>query len=293
MIRSMTGFGEAQGERDGWCFHVELRSVNNRYFKATVRADDEFAFAEAVLEQLLRARLTRGTVTLRLHVRNLSASAAQDVNIAAIEQYVLQLLAVAGSDARLTVDLATLALLPGVCQPHELSPEQRQRCLEAVVELAQQAIDALLRMRSSEGQALAEDLRAQAEMIRRNVEQVRLRAPQVIREYRERLRGRVQQLIGESTLALAEEAIVREVAVYAERSDISEELTRLSSHLDQFEECIVSDEPAGRKLEFIAQELQREANTIASKAGDAEIARCVIEIKGAIDRIREQVANVE
>lgn len=293
MIRSMTGYGEAQSEHNGFAYSVELRSVNNRYFKANIRVDEEFGFLEARLEQLLRERLTRGTVSLRLHVRNLSASAAQDVNVAAIQQYIQQLRTVVGDDPRFTVDLATLALLPGVCQPHELSEEQRDRSEAAVLSLAEQAIARLLEMRSTEGWALAEDLRRQGETVRKYAAEVRARAPGVLLEYRDRLKARIGQLIADSNVALAEEDLAREVSIYAERSDISEELIRLDSHLAQFFACINSGEPAGRKLEFIAQEMHREANTIASKAGDATIAGHVIEMKSAIDRIKEQVANVE
>lgn len=293
MIRSMTGFGEAQQECGGFVYHVELRSVNNRYFKAAIKMDDEFGFLEPALEQALRERLTRGTVTLKLHVRNLSASAAQDVNVAAIQEYIRQLRAVAGDDPRITVDLATLAALPGVCQPQELSHEQREQSAEAIRGLASQAIDALVKMRSTEGRALADDLRRQTQTVRQAMQLVRARAPQVLKEYRDRLRQRIEALIADANVTLAEEALAREVSVYAERSDISEELTRLDSHLEQFEEAMASGEPSGRKLEFIAQEMHREVNTIASKAGDAGIGRHVIEMKGAIDRIKEQVANVE
>lgn len=293
MIRSMTGFGQAQSEENGHAFHVELRSVNNRYFKSAVRVPEEFAFLEAELENLLRRQLTRGSVTLRLIVRDLSESAAQDVNVAAIQHYIEQLRGVLESQARFTLDLATIAQLPGVCQPHELSETQRARFGGAVLKLTQSAIDELQKMRTVEGRALAEDLRTHCGLVRTHVDAIRLRAPGVVREYRDRLLARVRELIAGSTITLAEADLLREVSVYAERSDIAEELARLSSHLEQFDASIGGSEPAGRKLDFIAQEMLREANTIGSKAGDAEIARRTIEVKGSIDRIKEQVQNVE
>ncbi len=293
MILSMTGFGDAQLEQGELAFHVEVRSVNNRYLKTNVRLEEEFAFLEPVLEQLLRDRITRGTVTLRLRVKNLSASAAQAVNFAAIAQYVSQLRAAGGDDPRFTLDLATLAMLPGVCQPTELSEAQRESAQTAALRTATAAVEALVRMRTTEGRALAEDLRRQADSVRQHVERVRDRAPNVAEDHRRRLAARVAALVSESGAALAEDAILREVAIFAERSDISEEITRLKSHVEQFLECLVSGERSGRKLEFIAQEMHREANTIASKASDVEIGRHVIEMKGAIDRIKEQVANVE
>ncbi|NUQ49109.1 MAG: hypothetical protein HUU27_04220, partial [Phycisphaerae bacterium] len=160
MIQSMTGFGEAQLEEDGHAYHVEARSVNNRYFKASIRLPDDFAFMEMELEQLLRKRVTRGSLTLRVYVRDLSAAAAQEVNVAAIQQYLSQLRAAVAAEAQVSIDLATLAMLPGVCQPHELTEDQREQNAAIVTRLANQALDRLVAMRSVEGRALAADLAA-------------------------------------------------------------------------------------------------------------------------------------
>lgn len=292
MILSMTGFGEAQLEEDGHAYHLEVRSVNNRYFKASIRLPEDFAWMETQLEQLLRRRLTRGSISMRLHLRDLSASAAQDVNVAAIEHYITQLKTVLPAEPNFTIDLATLAVLPGVCQPHELTEQQRRHGEELVTRLAESAIDKLLEMRAAEGRALAEDLKQHCHAIREHLEAVRTYIPDMLEAYRDRLTARVEELIAGSNVRLAEEDLLKEVSIYAERSDVNEELSRLASHLQQFEEAIASAESAGRKLDFITQEMLREANTIGSKAGDAEVARHVIEIKGAIDRIKEQVQNV-
>ena len=292
MILSMTGFGEAQLDEEGHAYHLDVRSVNNRYFKSTIRLPDDFAFLETPLDQLLRSRLQRGSVTLRLYVRDLSASAAQEVNLAAIQHYVGQLQSVLAAAPGFTIDLATLAMLPGVCQPHELTEEQREHGEQVILRLADQAITRLDEMRAAEGRAMAEDLRRHCEIVREHLDAIRAYVPEMVGDYRKRLTARVQELVADSNVRLAEEDLLREVAVYAERSDVSEELSRLSSHLQQFEEAIGGEQLAGRKLDFIAQEMLREANTIGSKAGDADVARHVIEIKGAIDRIKEQVQNV-
>lgn len=292
MIRSMTGFGEARLEQDGQLYHLELRSVNHRYFKTALRLPEEYGFLEAELEQLLRRRLARGSISVRLYIRDLSASAAQDLNLAAIRHYVAQLRAIEPVAGQ-TIDLAVLAALPGVCQPHELTTQERQQVSRVVRRLADEALTHLVQMREVEGRALAEDLRQHCGVVRAALERIRQRAPAVVREYRDRLLARVQELIAGSSVRLAEPDILKEVAVYADRSDISEELSRMASHLDQFETCMAGPEPSGRKLEFIAQELLREANTAGSKAGDAQIAQSIIEIKSAIDRIKEQVQNVE
>lgn len=293
MILSMTGFGEAQLEHDGHAYHVEIRSVNNRYFKASLRLPEEFAFLEADIEQILRKRLTRGSLTLKLYIRDLSAAAAQDINLAAVRHYLDQLQSVIPPGAGFSIDLATLATLPGVCQPHELSDEQRERSQALVTKLTDAAVERLVEMRSKEGKALAADLTAHCQVVRENLEAIRTRVPVVVDEYRRRLSQRVQQLVAESGVKLGEDDLLKEVAIYAERSDISEEIARLTSHLEQFAVAVDSREPAGRKLDFISQEMLREANTIGSKAGDAAVARHTIEIKGAIDRLKEQVQNVE
>ncbi|MBU0640642.1 MAG: YicC family protein [Planctomycetes bacterium] len=294
MIHSMTGFGEAQLEEAGYRYYLEIRSVNNRFFKPSIRQPEDFAFLESEVERLLHSRLSRGSVTMRLHVHNLSAAAAEEINTAAVQHYIRQLRQAAPpDDPNLTIDLATLATLPGVCQPRELTGQEREHAWAIVSKLLESALEQLVSMRAKEGQTLAADLKAHAECIGTQLDLIRQRAGLVVEEYRQRLAARVQQLIASSNVQLAEEDLVREVAIYAERSDISEELTRLAGHLEHFDGALNSAEPAGRKLEFIAQEMLREANTIGSKAGDPEIARQTIEIKGAIDRIKEQVQNAE
>lgn len=294
MILSMTGFGEAQQEQDGHAYHVEVRSVNNRYFKATLKLPETFAFLEAALESVLRKRITRGSVVLKLFVRDLSEAAAQDLNIAAIQHYITQFSPIVRSgQGAFTIDLATLASLPGVCQPTDLDDARRAQAETILTRLTEQAIQRMIEMRSVEGKALAADLRNHGIAIRDHLDRIRSRIDSVLVEYQQRLHARIQQLLAASGVSLAQTDLLKEVAVYAERSDISEEIARLASHLEQFDALIDSREPAGRKLDFLAQEMLREANTMGSKSGDAAISRSVIEIKAAIDRIKEQVQNVE
>jgi uncharacterized protein (TIGR00255 family) len=293
MIHSMTGFGEAQLEDDGRVFQLELRSVNQRYFKLAVHLPDDFSFLEADVERLLRSRLTRGSVTMRLHVRVLGSQAAVTLNTEAIAAYVEQLRHATHDDERVTIDLATLLTLPGVCQTPELTEAEREQRWAILKQLTEAALERLIAMRSTEGQALADDLQQHRGVIQRSLDTIRTRIPAVVEEYRARLHGRVSELIAGSGAKLAEDDLLKEVAIYAERSDISEELSRLAGHLEQFDRLMTSAEPAGRKLEFIAQEMLREANTMGSKTGDAAIAREIIDIKSAIDRIKEQVQNAE
>ena len=293
MILSMTGFGEAQAHEDGHAYHVEIRSVNNRYLKVTLRLPEEYGFLEPELDALLRARLTRGSITVALDVRDLSAAAAQELNVAALQHYLSQLRPVLEADARLLLELASLAQLPGVCQPHEFSPARREHVSAVVQRLTRDSLDRLMQMRQREGEALLADLRSNCALVRDRLERIRELCPRVVADYQSRLLARVKQLLSGSGVTLAADDLLKEVAVFADRSDISEELARLSSHVDHFDECCGSPEPAGRRLEFIAQEMMREANTIGSKAGDKDIARCAIDIKSAVDRVKEQVLNIE
>jgi len=192
------------------------------------------------------------------------------------------------------IDLATLLTLPGVLRVPD-TQDLLEQSRPVVLDLAEKACDKLMAMRRVEGESLVHDLRGQCDVIRSNLERVADRAPHVVEEYHQRLRARIDQLLARAELQMAQHDLIREVAIFAERSDVSEEVQRLGAHLEQFEAILgrEDDEPAGRTLDFIAQELLREANTIASKSNDASIGRWVVEIKGAVDRIKEQVQNVE
>jgi uncharacterized protein (TIGR00255 family) len=295
MLRSMTGFGTAAVEIDGAACTAELRSVNNKYFKATIRVPEELAVLEAELESLLSRRLSRGSAVLTIRFVDESAAAAGRVNTAAIHNYLQQLLAVPGLDhAAARIDLGALLALPGVIIG-AVDGDRLERARSIVMRTTSEACDRLLLMREREGEGLHALLHQQREYIAGRLAEIAARAPRVVEAYQERLRARINALLAEAGAAVRDEDLLREVAVYAERSDIAEEVSRLGSHLEQFREIIDDSaaEPAGRTLDFLAQEMLREANTIASKSSDAEISRRVVEIKGAIDRVKEQAANVE
>jgi uncharacterized protein (TIGR00255 family) len=191
------------------------------------------------------------------------------------------------------VDLSTFLSLPGVFESVTLDDDAKQREKAVIEGLTERALQSLATMRTDEGKALKRDLFASCEAIRGELGVIRGRAPAVVEEYHERLRSRVAILMQGGNFELEADALAREVAIYAELCDVSEEVTRLASHLDQFVQLCDRGEQVGRTLDFLTQELLREANTIASKSNDAGIARSVVEIKGRIDRLREQVQNVE
>ncbi len=293
MIVSMTGFGDATAQRDGTHYSIELRSLNNRYFKPVIKLPETVSGLEPELETLLREKLGRGSVTFILKMRSESAEAAYHINTEALQFYLEQLKIFKGTDDRLHIDLGALLQLPGVCQEPRDEADEISRHGPMVRELAVKAIDKLQAMRRREGESLMNDLVSHLRVIETNLAQIKTRAPFVINDYHKKLSQRVNQLISRAELQLNEQDLLKEVAVFAERADISEEIQRLTTHLESFEHGCRSTEHAGRKLDFITQEMLREANTIASKGNDAQIARHIVEIKGTIDRLKEQVQNVE
>ncbi len=293
MILSMTGYGDAQGSQDGVSYALEIRSLNNRYFKAAIKLPEHLQFLDADVEKLLRSRVGRGSISYSLRARDTSAEAAYEVNIAAVESYLKQLKDAAGQRGSVSIDLAMILALPGVCQPRELDPSQRERQWLLIEQLTNAAVDRLLTMRRDEGKALREVLLRHCAALREHLARIGERAPEVVTDYQDRLRQRVNVLLAGAQLELDRDDLIKEVAIFAERCDIREEADRLGSHLDQFEAVCDSTEHAGRKLDFLAQEMLREANTIGSKANDPAIAVRIVEVKALIDRLKEQVQNVE
>ena len=293
MIVSMTGFGDASAERDGTHYAVEIRSLNNRYFKPIIKLPDTISGLEPELESMLRGRLGRGSITYILKMRSDSAEAAYHINTGALKAYLEQLQSVKGLDRLVSIDLAGLVLLPGVCQEPRDETDEIERHGPVVRELTGRAIEKLNVMREREGRSLFDELMRHVAVIGASLAEISKRAPSVVEDYHKRLTQRVNQLLSKAELRVNEADLIKEVAVFAERADICEEIQRLTSHLGAFEQESRDGDHAGRKLDFITQEMLREANTIGSKANDAQIARHIVEIKGSIDRLKEQVQNVE
>jgi uncharacterized protein (TIGR00255 family) len=289
----MTGFGDASAEKGGTHYAVEIRSLNNRYFKPVIKLPDTVSGLEPELETMLREKLGRGSITFILKMRSDSAQAAYHINTEALKAYVEQLQAVKGLDRLLTIDLASLVNLPGVCSEPRDEADEIAEHGNVIRQITAKGIAKLDEMRRREGESLFKELMKHLTVIKASLDTIAERAPMVVDDYHKRLTQRVNQLMQKAELRVNENDLIREVAVFAERADIAEEIQRLSTHLTAFEEACRSGEHAGRKLDFITQEMLREANTIGSKANDATIAKHCVEIKGAIDRLKEQVQNVE
>jgi len=293
----MTGFGDVATKAGGVHYHVELRSVNNRYFKASLRLPEAISGLDAELESVLRRKLHRGSIVLTVKIKVEDELAVSRINDAALITYLEHLETIQSriKDHEVQIDLTQLLTLPGVLQTSQDELTLMDHARPMLTKLVDEAVGKLLGMRQTEGSAVADDLRKQCDVIRQQMGVIGERVGVVVEEYHQRLRSRIDELLARAELEIREVDLIREVAIFAERSDISEELSRLTGHLEQFEQILESDqdESVGRTLDFIAQEMLREANTIASKSNDTTISRAVVQVKTAIDRIKEQVQNVE
>lgn len=295
MIRSMTGYGRAESTDDQVRIAVEVRSVNNRFLKVSQRLPEGLTSLEVPIENLVRKHLSRGTVNLNLVVEPRGAAVRAPINAAVLSAYWKDLAALAretGGAARPPA-LEALLGLPGVVGTEEALLTGIVGLEERVTKVVAETLERLDRMRAAEGASTAGDLAAILDAIEERLAAIQARAPQVMGEVRQRLAARVESLLADIQLAPDDPSLMREVAFLAERSDINEELARLASHTDQFRGLLSSPDPAGRRCEFLAQEMYREINTIGSKANDAEIARQAVEVKVGVDRLREQSQNVE
>lgn len=290
----MTGFGEASAEVDGVVYAVEIKTVNNRYVKIHIRMPEVVSFLEKEVEGFLRERIRRGMVNCSIRMKNVSGEALFDVDENALNGYLVKLKDIAGSnDIDYQIDLAEMLTLPGIVQPAVPDQAQGDRMKTTILELVGQAVEKLKQMRAREGEMLVEDIKANCKLMSEKLKLIRQRSPAVVKEYHEKLEKRTRELLATAQLEIDTEIVARETVIFADRCDIAEELTRLESHLHQFTTHCEDNQNAGRRLDFIGQEMLREANTIASKASDAQISQWVIDVKCAIERIKEQVQNIE
>jgi len=294
MLNSMTGYGEAVGELEGVSYAIEIKAVNNRYLKTIIKLPEGVAFLEDEIDKELRKRLSRGTINCVLRIKGASATDLFAIDEVALRSLIARLNAISSSvGVTGAIDLAGLLELPGIVQPTQPDEEQSVRIRQFVLKLTGAALDKLQRMREAEGGFLEADLKKHCDAMLTELEVIRQRSGSVVGEYAKRLRRRVEELLAEAKLKLDEQTLAREVAILADRSDISEEIARLDAHLQQFRQICQTDGQAGRRLDFLSQEMLREANTVASKAADASIARSVVDIKCLIERLKEQIQNIE
>jgi uncharacterized protein (TIGR00255 family) len=286
----MTGFGEARHQDANWTVAVEVRTVNNRHLKVSTKISDPYGALEPELEQLVRERVRRGTVQIGVRIERPRRAEDYRLNTVALSSYRDQLKLLAGDG---TVDLGALLSLPGVIEEQRAAAPNVADEWPAIARIAAQALEALDAARSREGAVMAAELLALGKTVRVILEGIAERAPLIVQAYQKRLTERIQSLVQQHGVTIDPKDLIREVAILADRSDTSEEIVRLRAHLDQYDEIIADPESGGRKLEFVVQEMGREINTVGSKSNDVETSRHVVEIKGALEKIRELVQNVE
>ena len=291
MISSMTGFGRATVTEDGREITIELKSVNHRYLDLSFRMPRHIGFIEDVLRQLLAEQLSRGHVDIYVNYRNTRTDARTVVIDEALMGAYLSAArsAAAQYELRDDITLSTAMRFPDVTDVIE-AEEDREAVAALAREAALRAVTAMKRMRAGEGERLCNDLLNRVTTVESIAAKIETRAPLVVEEYRAKLSQRLSALLSGD---IDEARFATEVAIFADRAAIDEELVRLSSHIAQLRATAELDEPVGRKLDFLVQELNREVNTIGSKASDAQIAGCVVAAKGEIEKLREQVQNIE
>ncbi|MCE9629717.1 MAG: YicC family protein [Planctomycetia bacterium] len=293
MALSMTGCGEGIASAGGNTCRVELRGVNGKQFKLTVRAREGLSGLESRIEAAVRQRIRRGSVQLTLDMSGPAAATGRRLDLSQLAAYLDDLEAFCSArNMPLPQSAEGLLGLPGTVVDAVPDPGLTENAWPLVSQALDAALDRHDQMRRAEGANLAADMRAVCREIASLADGIRARVPEVVAAYRDRLFERVTKLLADRGTTVGEADIAREVVLVADRTDIAEELVRLASHVDQFDRLLAEDSP-GRSLDFLAQELGREANTIASKSLDVQIAHAVVEVKTRIERLREQAQNIE
>ncbi len=288
----MTGYGRAQGSFSGGEITVEIKSVNNRYLDCGVKQPRVYSFAEDAVKGLVQRTISRGKVDVFITVNSAGADNMKiTLNAPVVEGYLSALKQLARDyDVRDDISVSSLSRFSDVLIM-EKQEEDEQEVREALLGVAEQALSAFDEMRSREGQALKQDLLQKADGILELVAQVEARSPVTVAAYRERLTAKMMEVLENS--AIDEARIIQEAAIYADKVAVDEETVRLRSHVEQFRAMLFGGGVIGRKLDFLMQEMNREANTIGSKGSDVEQARTVVELKSQLEKIREQIQNIE
>lgn len=289
----MTGFGRAECQDGDYSYKAEIRSVNNRFIEITTRLPKAFLDIELPLKKLIKSHCARGSINVTITLANSNGNSGEwevKPNLPLAIQYVEALTEIQtslGLEGQVHIDS-----LVGLRDIFKIEPVAIDPAKESLLlNMAESALASLQKMREEEGQHLQKDLSERIDSIEKHAEQIKKRQPVVIQEYKARLKEKIKLL--NDGVEIDEARLAQEAAILADRCDITEEITRFSSHLNQFRKLFESKEPIGRKLEFITQEINREVNTMGSKSSDTQVANLVIEIKSTLEKIREQLANIE
>ncbi len=292
MIRSMTGYGRYQDTVDGMDITVEIKAVNHRYYEYSSRLPRAYGFLDDKLKAYLQGSISRGKVDVYVFIDTADAPGSRvTVNHSLVQGYLKALGEIRETyGLRNDVSVMSLARYPDLLTVHR-EAEDEEAVWAAVRTVADVALNRFLQMREKEGEKLQEDILSRAAAILEAVGQVEERSPQTVREHMDKVQARMRELLGTATVD--EQRLLTEAALFADKIAVAEETVRLRSHISQLEHMLAGNEAVGRKLDFLVQEINREANTIGSKAQDVQLARVVVDIKAEIEKIREQIQNIE
>ena len=292
MIRIMTGYGRYQDTVDGMDITVEIKAVNHRYYEYSSRLPRAYGFLDDKLKAYLQGSISRGKVDVYVFIDTADAPGSRvTVNHSLVQGYLKALGEIAETyGLRNDVSVMSLARYPDLLTVHR-EAEDEEAVWAAVRTVADVALNRFLQMREKEGEKLQEDILSRTAAILEAVGQVEERSPQTVREHMDKVQARMRELLGTATVD--EQRLLTEAALFADKIAVAEETVRLRSHISQLEHMLAGNEAVGRKLDFLVQEINREANTIGSKAQDVQLARVVVDIKAEIEKIREQIQNIE
>ena len=292
MIRSMTGYGRGQATVDGLSVVVEIKSVNHRFYEYASRLPRGYGFLDDKLKTYLQQRVSRGKVDVYVQIHTLETVGSEVVvDHGLAESYLTALRELAQRyDLREDVSATVLSRYPDILTVRQAAMDE-DAVWAAVQQVTDEALTRFVAMREVEGARMREDVLSRADTIRQAVEIVEKRSPETVREHMEKVENRMRELL--AGVPVDEVRLLNEAAVYADKVAVAEETVRLRSHLDQLEKLMDSNEAIGRKLDFLVQEINRETNTIGSKCSDLELTRIVVDIKAEIEKIREQIQNIE
>ena len=294
MIKSMTGFGRCQTVLNGRELIVEIKSVNHRYFEFSCRSTRGYSFVEDKLKSYINSRVSRGKIDVYVSIGMSDEIPAQvTVNHSIVSGYLNAMKEICDEyDVTNNISVVALSRFPDVFTVSKPDADEEQLVAD-VLAVTEQALDSFISMREAEGERMKADVLSRADKILGIVDEVDERSPQTVAEYEARLFDKIKQTLFDNEIRVDEQRILTEVAVFSDKVAVAEETVRLRSHIEQLKSMLEYDEPVGRKIDFIIQEMNREANTIGSKVQDVELARKVIDIKSEIEKIREQIQNIE
>ncbi len=294
MIKSMTGFGRCRTVLHGREISVEIKSVNHRFFEFSCRIPKGYGFLDDKLKALVNSRVSRGKIDMFVTVGTAEDTPAEvKINHSLVSGYINAMKEISetyGIENDVTV--TAISRFPDVYTVSK-APENEEEITADVLEAANTAIDGFIAMREAEGEKMKADILGRAEVILATVDEIDERSPQTVKEYEERLLDRINRTLQDYNINIDEQRVLTEVAVFADKVAVAEETVRLRSHFAQLSKIMESQTPIGREIDFIIQEMNREANTIGSKVQDAEIAHKVVKIKSEIEKMREQIQNIE